>query len=506
MVGKEQIIVTAEEMQRLEGAIFSQGMPVPALMEKAALLMARWIQQFYPVNTCSRAGVLVGPGHNGGDALVVARELHLAGYQVCLYSPFSQSKELTAQHWQYARELLEIPTTEALEDLQGSDFLIDGWFGFGLSRRLSGDLAKQVEQLNQWGNPVVSIDIPSGIHTDTGEVLGAAIKATDTLCLGLWKRAFFQESALPYLGKITLIDFGIPIRVLKEVLNHTPVIWQIDSVSAREYLPLPRQRVTHKYQQGHLLLVCGSRRYAGAAILSGLGARATGVGMLSIAVPESLHPIILNHLPEALVIACPETESGAIASLPVNLEHYQAIACGPGLTVEADAVVKSLWEAPLPLVMDADALNILAQTNLIEAKRSFPTVLTPHLGEFKRLFPSITQPEKDRINTVQQAAQLSNCIVLLKGAKTAIANPRGEVCLVGESTPALARGGSGDVLTGLIGGLIAQNPTHQQLSRVVASGAWWHSQGAILAASVRSELGVDPLTLSEYLSLVVNDN
>lgn len=501
MVSQNQIIVTAAQMGQIETQIFAGGMPIPALMEKAALLVAKRVQQFYPMGKYSKVGVLVGPGHNGGDGLVVARELYLAGYQVCLYSPFNQAKDLTRQHWQYAQELLKIPIVAELADLENTDLLIDAWFGFGLTRSITGELAKQIEIINQWSQPVVSIDLPSGIHTDTGEVLGTAIQATETFCLGLWKRAFFQDQALPYLGKTTLIDFGIPSQLIPQVLGDTPLVWQMDAATAKEYLSLPRQVLTHKYQQGHLLLICGSTSYVGAAILSGLGARATGVGMLSIAVPESLKSLVLNYLPEAIVIGCRETSSGAISSVPVQLAKYQAIACGPGLTTEADAVVKSLLGVDCPLILDADALNIIAQTELINAisQRQFPTIMTPHLGEFKRLFPSIKHPERDRITAVKQGAELSKSIVLLKGARTAIAIPSGEVWVLGESTPALARGGSGDLLTGLLGGLVAQNPLDTNLEKVVATGACWHSQGAILAAAVHTELGVDPLTLAGYL-------
>jgi len=156
--------------------------------------------------------------------------------------------------------------------------------------------------------------------------------------------------------------------------------------------------------------------------------------------------------------------------------------------------------APVPLILDADALNGLAQLGTVSglAKRSFPTILTPHLGEFRRLFPEISLPNGDRIQAVQQAAQQSQAIVLFKGARTAIASPNGQTWLISESTPALARGGSGDVLTGLMGGVLAQNP-QTSVEQLVAISAWWHAQAGILAVKERTELGVDALTLSKYL-------
>ncbi|MGH2415593.1 MAG: NAD(P)H-hydrate epimerase, partial [Microcystaceae cyanobacterium] len=338
----KQVVVTAEQMRQIEARIFAAGMPVAALMEKAAGLSATRIQQLYPHSKVSKVGILVGPGHNGGDALVIARELHLAGYQVSLYRPIAKLKELTSQHARYA-DSLGIPNDEEIEPLQKCELIIDGLFGFGLARSLSGKIVENINQLNQWGKPVVSIDLPSGLQTDTGEVLGTAVRATYTLCLGLWKLAFFQDRALALIGQAERLDFGIPPMDVWSIVSQPAPIQTITKPVAQQCLPIPRPAVTHKYKQGHLLLICGSRRYAGGAILAGLGARASGVGMLSIAVPTSLKPILNSHLPEALIIDCPETEMGAMAELsPLasDLSKYSVIACGPGLTQEAQPIIK----------------------------------------------------------------------------------------------------------------------------------------------------------------------
>ncbi|MDZ8261626.1 NAD(P)H-hydrate dehydratase [Nostoc sp. ChiQUE01b] len=502
-----QVVVTAGQMHDVEKRIFAAGMPVVALMEKVAGLIARRIPKILsntPLLRGSRVGILVGPGHNGGDALVVARELYFRGYEVWIYSPFSQLKELTLQHLQYA-ESLGIPIYQTIEQLPDSDLLIDGLFGLGLERNLTDPITSAINQLNELSLPIYSIDLPSGLHTDTGEVLGTAIRATHTFCLGLWKLAFFQDRALEYLGKAELIDFDIPLADVEAVLKDAPKIKRITRAKALATLPLPRPAVTHKYKEGHLLLICGSRRYAGGAILTGLGARASGVGMLSIAVPESLKSLLVSHLPEALIVGCPETESGAIAhlQLPENtdLSSFNAIACGPGLTRDATPIVQEAIKSDRPLLLDADGLNILAQMGAIATlkKRQAVTVLTPHTGEFERLFPDVADAKHDRVKAVQEAAAQSEAVVLLKGARTAIANPQGAVWIVPESTPALARGGSGDVLTGLLGGLLAQATTQIPLEDIVATAAWWHSQAGILAAQERSELGVDAFTLTQYL-------
>ncbi len=508
------IIVTSHQMRAIEAQIFANGMPIAALMEKVALLITAKIHHIlsslFSPNFPLKIGVLVGPGHNGGDALVIARELFLKGYKILIYHPFSKSKDLTSFHIQFAQSL-SIPFSNKVSDLQNCDLLIDGLFGFGLEKSLSDDLISSINHINLLQKPIISIDIPSGIHTDTGEVLGNAIKADYTLCLGLWKLAFFQDSALPYIGQAHLIDFNITSTQINTVLGDLPPIQLMTKETAIALFPLPRSPLTHKYQQGHLLLICGSKRYAGAAILAALGARASGVGMLSIAVPDSLKSLLLYHVPEALIIGCPETDSGAIARLTdINLSNYDAIACGCGLTKDAENVVKNVLDSPLPLILDADGLNILAhlQQNLIipsDKIREYPTIFTPHLGEFKRLFPQEKDLTKYRISAIIAAAKESQGIVLLKGAKTAIASPSGKVWIIGESTPALARGGSGDVLTGIMGGLLAQRNPITPIENIVAISAWWHSQAGILAAKERSELGVDPLILTEYLTKVIRE-
>jgi hydroxyethylthiazole kinase-like uncharacterized protein yjeF len=211
-----------------------------------------------------------------------------------------------------------------------------------------------------------------------------------------------------------------------------------------------------------------------------------------------------------LIIGCPETETGAISSLQLpentDLSSFSAVACGPGLTKDSTPIVEQVIKSASPLVLDADGLNILAQLGTIPTlqTRTATTVLTPHTGEFHRLFPDILYT--DRVQAVQTAANQSGAVVLLKGARTAIAHPLGNVWLNPESTPALARGGSGDVLTGLLGGLLAQAVNKSiSIEDIVATSAWWHSQAAILAAQERTELGVDAFTLTQYLMPVLKN-
>jgi len=499
----EQVVVTANQMHDIEVRIFAAGMPVASLMEKVGGLIARRIQALYSCNDCPKIGILVGPGHNGGDALVVARELYFRGYEILLYRPLAKSKELTAQHASYA-ESLGIRFYESVEPLKDCNLLIDGLFGYGQERSLEHPIADAIDQINEWSQPILSIDLPSGVHTDTGEVLGTAIRANHTFCIGLWKLGLLQEQALEFVGTAELIDIDLPLADVLAVLK-PPSIQRVTKELAITHLPLPRPLSTYKYKTGSLLVVCGSHRYSGGAILTALGARASGVGMLYIAVPESLQLLMSDHLPESLILSCPETDTGAIAQLPKgndDLSSFDAIACGPGLTKDAKSTVQQMLASDRPLVLDADGLNILAELGTVPTllQRQAPTVLTPHAGEFKRLFPEAKDMENHRVDVVRAAAQQTGAVVLLKGARTVIASPHGLVWLNPESTPALARGGSGDVLTGLIGGLLAQAVLRQTpVESVVQSAAWWHAHAGILAAAERTELGVDSFTLTQFL-------
>ena len=219
----DRLLVSTEQMQQIENKVFAAGMPVASMMEKVGGLIARRFQVLYPQSSSPRVGILVGMGHNGGDALVVARELYFQGYEVSIYVPSEELRELTNQHYSYISNL-GINIVENVESLGNCDVIIDGLFGFGLNREITGSLFESIELINLSKIPVVSIDLPSGIHADTGAVLGIAIKATHTLCLGLWKLAFVQEHAIEYLGKTELIDFDLLLTDIDTVLAEKPTI------------------------------------------------------------------------------------------------------------------------------------------------------------------------------------------------------------------------------------------------------------------------------------------
>lgn len=506
-----QVVVTAKQMQQVEETLFAAGMPIAALMEKVAERVAAWVVEHYPRDRYPAVSCLVGPGHNGGDALVVARELHHQGYRVKLWCPFDKVKDLTAQHQNYA-SYVGILRVDSVEQLQSCDFLVDGGFGMGLTRPLSGALADGVRAINAWDLPVVSIDLPSGIATDSGEVLGIAIRAQDTLCLGLWKLGLLQDQAIKWTGRAHLIPFDIPAEVIGAALKGAQPLRRITLEAVTSRLPLPRSLTAHKYKMGHALLIAGSFQYSGAALLAAQGALASGVGMLTIVVPASLKLTVVSQVPEALVIGAPETDSGAIAELPegIDWEKYDIVACGPGLTVQAAAVMKSVLESDRPLVLDADGLNWLSQHDPQSTlqTRSAPTLLTPHPGEFRRLFPDIWQAAATPTQAAQQAAQAASCTLVMKGAISAVAHSDGQLWFNPESTPALARGGSGDVLTGLVAGLAAQQlqsdaAAHKSLLDAAIAAVWWHAQAGRSLAQTNTVLGCNASKLAAQLDEIL---
>ncbi|MEM1279314.1 MAG: NAD(P)H-hydrate dehydratase [Cyanobacteria bacterium P01_H01_bin.152] len=521
LLSATSVIVTTQQMQAIEATMFREGLPIAALMEKVAGKIAQWISQHFPRDRTPVIGCIVGPGHNGADTLVVARELYHQGYQMLLWCPFEQVKDLTARHKSYV-EYLGIRCTGNATDLSFCDLIVDGGFGLGLTRPLSGKLAAGIQFLNTQTIPVVSIDLPTGLESNTGEVLGSALKADYTLCLGLWKRGLIQAQAQPWVGQCHLLPFDVPSVAIQALLADQSVTRCITEAAAIARLPLPRSPIAHKYTAGRALLIAGSRQYAGAAVLAGRGALASGVGMLTIVVPESLRLMVVSQLPEALVIGATETTDGAISALPAALDwdRYDSVACGPGLTSTVTSVVDTVLQSNCPVVLDADGLNILSQGDpegQLRARRA-PTLLTPHLGEFRRLFPQQLEIADTPDLAARQAATAANCTLILKGAMSAIAHADGQLWINTQSTAALARGGTGDVLTGLVTGLAAQlysrEWTQQTLLDAAIAAVWWHAQTGRYIAIRNTELGCAagsiarllPTVLAEHLSSAISSS
>lgn len=496
------MVVTSALMRACEDEMFSWGLPQAALMEKAGLSMHAALARLYPASTHGSVLVAVGPGHNGADGLVVARELALEGRAVSVWleHPEASLKELTRAHLTVAKKcgVRLIPT---LGDTRGREprwtLIVDALYGFGVTRTLSRETCSAIEALNAWPCPRVALDLPSGLHADRGMPMGACVRADHTLCLGLYKEGLFANTALAYTGEIHLIDLGFRAGMLSAVRGATDVPRAVFPEELRGLLPSRRDSALNKYTAGLVGVCAGSPAYAGAAVLAVLGAMASGAGYVRAFVPSEDTLIVQLHAPSA--VCKPQHAYDELLSC-------RAAALGPGMSPDAarSALARILTpDLSIPLVLDAEALNALANAPR-SCHAQAPVVLTPHEGEFARLCPELGANLKEgqisRLNAARSAARRFEAYVVLKGPRTVIASPQGDVRVLTRSTPALARAGTGDVLTGLLAGLLSQNSHNENLLRTLCAGVLWHAEAGRWLAQRTSDRGVDALRLAQGLA------
>ncbi|MEB3305065.1 MAG: NAD(P)H-hydrate epimerase, partial [Cyanobacteriota bacterium] len=454
----DHLLVSCAQMAALEGELFASGLPVEALMEKAALSVSRRLLEGTPPRPghplAAGVVVLVGPGHNGGDGLVVARELHLAGVPVRLWCPFERRKPLTERHWSHAL-WLGIPVLEEPPDPGDGGLWIDALFGNGQSRPPGEAIESLLGAREQAGaGAVVAIDVPTGLCGDTGRVLGRqAARADLTLCIGLWKMGLVQDPALSWVGQLERVDLGLPRALLATLPLEQPLGLggpgggQEDRARAPWPKPDP---AAGKYERGRLLVIAGSDTYRGAAHLALAGASASGVGSLRAVVPPQVADHLWMVMPHVVLEQRPLAEGG--------LERLDAVLVGPGLGPLAAGASKNgdrepWWEDlqafPGLLVVDADGLNRIQPAWLRE--RAGPTWITPHAGEFSRLWPDLAALPP--LEAASVAARGTGATVLLKGARTVIAASDGRRWQLMKACGEVARAGLGDGLAGYAAGL-----------------------------------------------------
>lgn len=472
------LLVSSAQMAELENQLFASGLPVEALMEKAALAVSRRLLEQHGDSLRQRGAlVLVGPGHNGGDGLVVARELHLAGVAVRVWSPFERHKPLTARHLHHAR-WLGIAQLEAPPEPADPALWIDALLGIG-QQRPAGEQVENVlaqRQLHQ-PNHLVAIDVPTGLCADTGTPIGAeAARACQTYAIGLVKQGLIQDAALAWVGQLERIDLALPTALLETLPNSQPLaLGGVDLAGA----PWPQgDPAAGKYQRGRLLVVAGSNAYRGAAHLSLAGARASGCGSVRAALPPAIAAALWPVFPEVVVqeLACCSSGELGLAQLEAcQLERLDTVLLGPGLGAGthtelgpgARGAEGQAWERLQAftglLVLDADGLNRLAQANTSGnpggarhwlRQRRGPTWITPHPAEFQRLFPELNA--SPALEKASAAAQGTGAAVLLKGARSVVAAPDGHRWQLMRAEPRAARAGLGDVLAGYAAGLGAR--------------------------------------------------
>ena len=495
----DHLLVTAAQMDALEKQLFSTGMPVAALMEKVGQAMVRWFLD-QPELLAQGALVLVGPGHNGGDGLVVARELHLAGVPVQLWCPLKIRKPLTSQHWAHACWLGLSQLSDA-PDPGDSALWIDALFGLGQTRPLPDAVAKLFKhrQLQQPGR-LVSLDVPSGLCSDSGRLLqaNAAVAAT-TLTVGLIKQGLVQDLALEHVGSLVRLDLGLKGSLLEPLLELQPLLLKPVDLDT---LTCPKPRLTAmKYQRGRVLIIAGSDQYRGAARIALQGAMASGAGSVQAAVPEAVAQRLWESQPELIVAAAlPSSENGGLILEPWISSHdfsrLDAVVCGPGLgNIQASWSIQSapLRDFPGLLVLDADGLNRLASCSegwLWLKQRQGPTWITPHAGEFAHLFPHLRDLEP--LDAASQAACQSGATVLLKGAHSVLADASGRIWQLSETVPWVARTGLGDLLAGYLGGwgAMALGSEAGCCSEVCAAGMFLHAMAGRKCLSGSSAMAI----------------
>lgn len=469
-------ILTADQMRRLDRLTSERaGIPSRQLMENAGRHVADFLlQRFSPPG---RISVLCGKGNNGGDALVAARYLFQRGHKprvALLAAPDALKGDARANYDAY---LQAGGTVEALPDagrweqhcsaLLDCEVLVDGLLGTGLSGPVEGYLRQVIDDVNAASRryKVLAVDIPSGLPSDSGEPLGQSVWADATVTFTAPKRAQIFPPNCTRMGTLAVAPIGTP----DELYAGDPELF-LNLIVARQgaRLSLAREATSHKGDFGHVLLVSGSRGKTGAAALGGKAALRMGAGLATVATPGSVLPIVASMVPEIMTEPLAETDTGSISSRALDygrfaklVEGKTVLAMGPGLTThpETTQFVRTVLEQfDLPMVLDADALNALVgQLDLLRRRRAKELVVTPHPGEMARLLGTGSgDVQRQRVEVAQRFARDYQVFVILKGYRTLVAAPDGQVFVNPTGNPGMATGGAGDVLTGMVAGALAQ--------------------------------------------------
>lgn len=466
-------VLTPAEMRDADRQAIIAGVPGWRLMRAAGKAVAEAAMRHCASG--ARVLVLAGHGNNGGDGYVAAERLRRAGFSVRLLhlgerSGLAGDAAIASRHYEGEAEPLA-----ADSDLK-ADLVVDALFGAGLARDLEGTAAEIVARLNRTGARVIAVDLPSGIDGLTGRVRGAAVRAQETITFFRLKQGHLLLPGRAHCGRIKVVDIGIGQEALKAIrprlLMNAPGLWAAS-------LPLPRI-AGHKYDRGHCVIVSGPGTRTGAARLAAAAALRAGAGLVTMAAPPDAVAVHAAHL-TAIMLHC--FNGAADLAGMLSDRRLNAVAIGPGAGIDQPTrdAVAALLESPAAIVLDADAISAFADdpAHLFAtiAARAGPVVLTPHDGEFARLFPDLAG-EPDKVARTRAAAERSGATIILKGGDTTIAARDGEASINAHTTPWLATAGAGDVLTGIVAGLLAQ----RMEPFAAASAAVWMHGAAGLAA------------------------
>ena len=456
------------------------------LMERAALQISGWLIKRY--STEQKMIFFAGPGNNGGDALAVARQLADLDYQceVFLLDFGKELKGSPAINWKRLEKqekvtLVKLNSREDFPKLDKSDIILDGLFGSGLSRPLEGFPADIVQFINKSKNRVVSIDIPSGLmgEDNTKNNLENIVRADITLTLQFPKISFLFSENEKFTGKWHVLPIGLHPAGIKKIHSNYFLTEKEDI----EQLISPRSKFSHKGTFGHALLIAGSYGKMGAAVLASKGCLRAGVGLLTTHVPRLGYSVIQTALPEAMVSI--DQHDSMFTEIP-DLSPFSAIGIGPGIGKKHNsckALCALIENSKVPLVIDADGLNILSENKSWFDKIPANSILTPHPGEFKRLVGESANSYEQMQKQIDFAKKY-NVVVVLKGAFTSVATPNGTLHFNSTGNPGMATAGSGDVLTGIILGLLTQGFSSKDAA---IAGVFLHGLAGDLAAHKISE-------------------
>ncbi len=487
------LLVTAGQMQEIDRqTIESFGIPGVVLMENAGRGAFDFLLEKFKNIRSKKVAVLAGRGNNGGDGFVIARYLMGRGIKVTCFLLSLKDKVKGDAKINLAlaeklcdrsvdSQIIEIPDADAFNKhkpgIVHHDLFIDAILGTGLNSNVRGFFKDVIELINSSRKPVFSIDIPSGLNSDTGQPLGTAVKADATATFAFAKAGHILYPGNMYTGDLKTVDIGIPDFIAKEKNI------KLSLIEKEDIAPLFPARAfqAHKGSYGHLLIIAGSIGKTGAAGLCANAAMRSGTGLVTLGIAKSLNKIIEPMVVEPMTHPLPEKERGYLSDncldeIETLLKGRQALALGPGMGTRKGAVKlvhKLVEKSSVPIILDADALNCIAKNSEILKAKKAAAILTPHPGEMARLCNTTTSDiEKNRLETASDFAQKFRCVLVLKGAQTIVALQNGKIFINPSGNPGMASGGMGDVLTGMIAGFCAQgfSPENATLAAVFIHG------------------------------------
>ena len=503
-------VATAETMKKLDRkAIEEFGIPGLVLMENAARGTAGAMFRHFPGLLRMKVGILAGRGNNGGDAFAVARYLlnrrischvYLLAAREEVRGDAAANLEILIRMGGKVSEILNLEEWESQkENIAAHDLLVDGILGTGLKGEVQGFFQEIIEFINSLGTPVVAIDIPSGLDADSGQVLGVCIRASLTVTFGLLKRGLLVLPGVLNCGKTVLVDISLPRPTVE-----TEAI-QDYLIEASEFPPFlnPRQPDAHKGEFGHLFVLSGSPGKTGAAAMVCQAALRVGTGLVTLGIPESLNPILAEKLTEAMTEPLPETREktlgpSAFSRVMELCERKTALALGPGLSTHPETVKfvqKLVRSTPLPAVIDADGLNAFAGKTDGLRKSGRNLILTPHPGEMARMLGvPVTEVQQNRTHAAREFSRKHGVVLVLKGARSLVAGPEGDLFINPTGNPGMASGGMGDILTGMVGGFLAQGIPPLEAAKL---GVYLHGLVGDYVAHLKGQRGILAMDLAE---------